>query len=117
MITRRGPRAAPLAVVALLAGSVGAMAHQAPAGWEYDPECCHNYDCAPVRDGLIREVEGGYRVTLRAGQHPMLAGQVAVNLFIPHGDRRIRVSGDSDRHACVTRAGHVFCIYIPPGGV
>ena len=39
-----------------------------------------------------------------------------VTAFIPHGDRRIRVSGDEHRHACVM-AGRVLCIYVGPGGV
>lgn len=111
------PALAAAVVTGLLLLALPALAHQAPSGWDYDRECCHNFDCAAVRDGLIREVQGGYRVTLRAGQHPMLSGAVTVDLFIPHGDRRIRVSGDENRHACVTSGGHVFCIYVPPGGV
>lgn len=105
------------AAVLLVVLASPATAHQAPAGWDYDPECCHNIDCAPVPDGTVREVQGGYEVVLRPGQHPMLRGSVEVQIFIPHGDRRIRVSGDSDRHVCVSGYGTVFCIYIPPGGV
>lgn len=106
-----------LAALAILLAAPPAHGHQAPAGWEYDRDCCHNFDCAPVPDGAIREVQGGYQVSLRAGQHPMLQGENVARVFIPHGDRRIRVSGDSQRHACVTGGGTVFCIYIPPGGV
>lgn len=104
-----------LAVLLLLA--VGASAHEAPSGWSYDRECCHDLDCSTVPDGAIREVAGGYSVMLSAGQHPMLAGTARAEVFLPHGDPRIRVSGDQHRHACVSRTGHVFCIYIPPGGV
>jgi hypothetical protein len=111
------PALAVLAVVALVGGGRAAWGHQAPSGWAYDRECCHDLDCAPVRDGLIREVPGGYRVQMRAGDHPMLRGAAQADVTIPHGDARIRTSGDSDRHACVGPAGHVFCIYVPPGGV
>lgn len=110
-------RLALLLVLLTAAPAAVTRGHDAPAGWEYDRDCCHNIDCAPVPEGAVREVRGGYQVTLRAGQHPMLAEGVAVNVFVPHGDRRIRTSGDSDRHACVSAYGTLFCIYIPPGGV
>jgi hypothetical protein len=101
------------AIGALLA--LPAAAHQAPAGWEYDRECCDMRDCAPAPDGAVREVQGGYRVVLPVGAHKL--ARVSVDAFIPHGDPRIRVSGDSERHACVSSTGYVYCVYIPPGGV
>lgn len=102
--------------LAVLAWAAMARAHQAPSGWAYDVECCHTMDCAPVPDGAIRETHGGYVVTLRAGDHPMVSdgGLVAT---VPHGDPRIRVSGDEHRHACVSTGGRLLCIYVPPGGV
>lgn len=110
-----------LAYLALLIGGVfvaGAMAHRAPSGWAYDHECCHDLDCAPVAEAAIREVAGGYQVTILPGTHPMVpAGAAAVTGFVPHGDRRIRPSGDQHRHACVSRAGAILCIYIRAGGV
>lgn len=96
--------------------AVPAAAHDAPSGWEYDRECCGGYDCAASHGG-VREVQGGYAVSVAPGTHPMVpVGRSPVVGFVPHGDPRIRVSGDSDRHVCIV-GGRVFCIYIPPGGV
>ena len=89
-------------------------AHQAPTGWEYDAECCDMQDCARVPDGTVREVAGGYEVRLSPGQHPLVRSPITV--FVPHGPK-VRVSGDEHRHACVSRSGYVFCVYVPPGGV
>lgn len=93
-----------------------AFGHSAPSGWSYDWECCSTMDCAPVPDAAVREAAGGYSVRVEPGQHPMVTGS-AVTGFIAHGDSRIRVSGDSDRHVCISRAGTLLCIYVPPGGV
>lgn len=99
-----------------------AHAHQAPSGWEYDRDCCDNKDCAQVGDGAVTEVEGGFRVYLPPGSHPFVSGRT-VDVFIPHQgpdgrlNPKIRPSGDEFRHACVAPWGHVYCIYIPPGGV
>jgi len=105
---------------AILAGlllAVPASAHQAPAGWDYDPECCHTRDCAQVSDGAVREVQGGYQIVIQPGTHPMVRpGSAPVTAFIEHGSSRIRVSGDEHKHVCLLGA-HVFCVYVPPGGV
>ena len=36
--------------------------------------------------------------------------------FVPHGDPRIRTSGDERKHACVSRFGAIYCLYVPPSG-
>lgn len=105
----------PLALALALA-ALPAAAHRAPTGWAYDHECCHTLDCAPVADVAIREVSGGYAVRIEPGTHPMLRAGAAVEALIPHGDPRIRASGDQHRHACLV-GGRVICIYVPPGGV
>lgn len=96
-----------------------ASAHTAPGGWEYDKECCSTTDCSQVPDATIHEIHGGYEIVLNPGDHPMLkVGHPTLRMFIPHGDPRIRVSGDEHKHACVSSSGaYVFCIYVPPGGV
>lgn len=95
----------------------GAAAHQAPSGWLYDPECCSHHDCAQVADEAVREVQGGYAVRVEPGTHIMVpAGRPAVTSFVPHGDTRIRPSGDQHRHVCIV-GGRVICLYMPPGGV
>lgn len=106
-----------MVLLALAALAAPAAAHNAPAGWSYDPECCSGTDCAQAVDGAIREVAGGYSVVVMPGTHPMVpAGSQPVTGFVPHGDPRIRVSGDEHRHVCVM-GGRVLCIYVPPGGV
>jgi hypothetical protein len=104
------------AAILFVVAALPLAAHNAPSGWEYSADCCSNMDCAPVPAEAVREVAGGYQVRLEPGQHPMLLDRSA-NAFIAHGDNRIRVSGDPDRHACVAASGHVYCIYVPPGGV
>ena len=104
-----------LAIVALLAGP--AAAHEAPSGWSYDPECCSGFDCAWVAPGAVREVAGGYYVSIAPGTHPRVPmGSPPVSGVIRHGDPRIRASGDEHRHVCVL-GGRILCIYVPPGGV
>lgn len=104
--------AALLTMLALAALVDLAFGHTAPSGWEYDRECCDTRDCAQVPDEAVREVAGGYQITLRAGQHPMGAG----SWFIPHGDHRLRPSGDEHRHVCHMH-GRLFCLYVRAGGV
>lgn len=100
-------------LLAILAGP--AAAHQAPSGWEYSGECCSNRDCAAAPAGAVQEVTGGYRVTLLPGQHPMVTTQPFV-AFVPHGDARIRASGDEHFHPCIW-GGRLLCLYRPPGGM
>lgn len=92
-----------------------AQAHQAPSGWEYDPACCSGRDCAAAPAGAVQEVAGGYRVTLLPGQHPMVQS-APFTAFVPHGDARIRPSGDEHYHPCIW-AGRLLCLYRPPGGM
>lgn len=106
-----------LAALAILLAAPPAHGHQAPAGWAYETDCCNTQDCAPVGRSMIREVLGGYQVTIPPGAHPHLPTGMGVAGFIPHGDRRIRASGDSDHHACISRSGVILCLYVPPGGV
>jgi hypothetical protein len=94
-----------------------AQSHTAPAGWEYDRECCSVHDCSPVADGVVQEVAGGYAVTLRYGDHPMVRENTSLDFFVPHGDPSIRVSGDGHKHVCLSGYGTLYCIYVPPGGV
>lgn len=107
-----------LAVCAAVALAGAALAHRAPAGWEYDPECCSARDCAQVRPGAIREVAGGYSVVIEPGTHMMVpAGSPRFEAFVPFGDPRIRPSGDEHRHACLSAWRHLYCIYVPAGSV
>lgn len=101
-------------VMLCMSTSLPAITHTAPTGWEYDEDCCSARDCAPVPEGAIRETQGGFSVSLNKGDHPQVSHRVED--FFQHGSTRIRVSGDSKRHACVWM-GKVLCIYVEPGGV
>jgi len=77
-----------------------ATAHHAPKGWEYDYDCCHDKDCAPVQ-----------------AQHDEL-GDYAIDSngmkWYFRDAQSIRPSQDSDYHICVY-AGKLRCAYIPSG--
>lgn len=106
----------------MIAGVSVGLSHNAPGGWTYDYDCCggdptgaHPHgDCYPVPDVTIREVQGGFEVTLSGRDHPLV--RIPIAEVVPHGDPRLRVSGDEKKHACVL-AGRLLCIYLPPGGV
>ena len=108
-------------VAAAMSGLIApALAHNAPTGWDYDPDCCNTMDCAEVPDGTVHEVAGGYQVTLTPEQHHNLS--VPLNVVVSHTDKlgnnpRIRPSGDGKYHVCVAHNGHIFCLYVPHGGV
>ena len=36
------------AALLLISTTLPTSSHQAPSGWEYDRDCCHNQDCAPI---------------------------------------------------------------------
>ena len=107
--------AAILAAIAAL--TLPAAAHQAPSGFAYDASCCSGQDCAPVPNDAIREAPGGYAVRIRPGSHPFVPeGSSPLEAFVPHGDSRIRPSGDGGKHACVSPSRYVLCVYLPPSG-
>lgn len=68
----------------------------------YDPWCCNNTDCGPLKPEQIRVTSEGYHIK--------------EEFFIPHGDERIRVSRDWDYHFCEYPKGEARCFYVPPGG-
>lgn len=87
----------------LLLLTTSAVAHEAPSGWKYDHDCCHDRDCAPVEnltylnDGtmLARTKHGEGKVTSQTQRRP---------------------SGDTEYHACIMPStNHVICFYAPGG--
>ena len=115
----------------LSAASSGATAHSAPSGWRYDGTCCsavtpdeHTGDCAPIPASAVEEVPGGYVVTLRPGDHPLVTVEhrfeVPFNRPMTEGGREpaIRPSGDERWHACLYPTEDTLrCLYIQWGGV
>jgi hypothetical protein len=89
-----------LSLLALLLGYIaGAKAHQAPSGWDYDPECCSMQDCSTAIK--IEYLDGGaMRITTRHG----------TDIYPPDFPRR--ASKDDKVHACHMN-GRKFCLYWP----
>lgn len=104
-------------VAILIATSIPASAHEAPLGWAYETFCCNGNgqhgDCAPVPTSSVKAVDGGYEITLRPGDHPMITS--------PHtffkAERETRLSGDEHYHVCLWPSQHnLRCLYVPPFG-
>jgi hypothetical protein len=84
-----------------------AMAHQAPAGWQYDSSCCSGIDCYQAPTSDVKETMNGYQLS---------TGEV-----IPYSDRRIKRSRDEYFHECKpggdAKSQHSFCLYVPDRGM
>jgi hypothetical protein len=95
--------------IALLIFFIGlswpARAHEAPSGQSYSFSCCSDKDCAPLPEGAVQTVPGGYSVE----------GE-----FIANNDERLRPSTDGGYHICrysPQRIGSkIRCLYTPPFG-
>ncbi|PLP56328.1 hypothetical protein CYK37_26500 [Mesorhizobium loti] len=96
-----------LALISSVLLCASASAHDAPAGWTYDIECCSGLDCyqAPASD--VKETRDGY--LLSTGE------------LIPYSDRRIRPSRDEFFHECkpggMTGSLRSLCLYVPNRGL
>ncbi|MBZ9819985.1 hypothetical protein [Mesorhizobium sp. CA4] len=86
---------------------VPALAHQAPAGWQYDPSCCAGVDCYQAPPSDVKETKYGY--------------QLSTGELIPYSDHRIKRSRDEYFHECKpggdTQSQHSFCLYVPDRGM
>ena len=81
-----------------------AVAHDAPAGWSYDPNCCSSIDCRQIPSAALTEGPNGYVISIG-------------NETVPYGDRRIRNSPDGFVHWCTVNGrddGRTICLYVPP---
>lgn len=77
----------------------------------YDDSCCCTSGwCAAVDDRAVKEVPGGWRVTIAPGTHPKMLPGV---YFVP--GEQARVSRDGRWHVCGMRA--VRCFYKVGGAV
>jgi hypothetical protein len=106
-------------------------AHEAPMGWRYDAPCCsqHNHangrgDCHPIPASAVVPIAGGYRVTLRPGDHPTVTTvhtwDVTYEELMAPGQKltKIQYSQDMDFHACLYPSESVLrCLYVTVGGV
>lgn len=88
-----------LLAIAVVSAAARVMAHD----W-YEEDCCSGEDCAPLpRDAVVKQVRGGYAVTL-PGREPVVFS-------------KIRPSRDRFYHACMgPYSGTPYCLYVPLSG-
>lgn len=103
----------------------GAYAH----AWYARTSCCNGNDCAPVPldAGWVSIEEHGYQITLTAEQAKLVnpEAKVAINVFIPWRDARIKVPpvltpnetyGSNTYHLCIApHCNCVRCLFVVPG--
>lgn len=94
----------------ILATTFPAKAHQAPSGWNYPIECCHDQDCYEISEKDIVIVEGGYMI-------------LANKEIVPF--EKVKTSPDGRYHRCsynrgdptagtiVDRTTETICLFIP----
>ncbi len=91
------------AIAALVAAFLlsPAWAHDAPMGWSYAAECCHNQDCAPLpEDQTPKPLDGG-------------DWRLSTGEIVPRS--KVKFSPDGLFHLCRFHAtGAVLCLYVPP---
>jgi hypothetical protein len=64
-------------------------------------------DCDHIPSEAVREGQGGYYVTLRAGEHPMVTETISV--VVPY--RSAQVSQDGEYHICFNSKMEVRCFF------
>jgi hypothetical protein len=81
-----------------------ALAHEAPSGWAYAPECCANHDCHEISDDAVSLVPRGWRIKA--------TGEV-------FDQSSVRQSKDGRFHRCSAQGRtetRTFCLYVPDFG-
>lgn len=79
----------------------------------YSSFCCSSSDCAPIPRTAVEITPDGYKITLHAGEHPMVTSTVVH--IVPFTDTL--VSEDGEYHACLYPTQNVMrCMYVPPFG-
>ncbi|MBZ9991169.1 hypothetical protein LB572_29155 [Mesorhizobium sp. BH1-1-5] len=81
-------------------------AHQAPAGWRYEPSCCAGVDCYQAPPSDVKETKYGY--------------QLSTGELIPYSDHRIKRSREylhERKPGGDNKSLHSFCLYVPDHGM
>jgi len=94
-----------------------ARGHTAISGMVFDRWCCSgnavNGDCQPIPLSSIKEIEGGYQVTLSPGDHPMVT---RVHVYQME-ESKVRWTTDGEAYACLyPNEDSLRCLYLPPPG-
>lgn len=72
----------------------------------YDPDCCSNADCEPVKVVAF--------VASDASKLPIMVVTTSLGTQPLTEKTKIRQSRDSQMHACIYQ-GALLCLYLPPG--
>lgn len=118
---------AAVAVVALIVAlglawlflaTTQARAHEADSGMRYDSWCCngnrHTGDCEAIPNHSVMPVPGGYRITLRPGDHHLVTSPQVFE----KSEAETRQSTDGRFHACLFPDQTTLrCFYAPPMGM
>lgn len=93
------------ALVLMICGACDA--HEAPAGWQYDVDCCMQQHCHPIpASETPRITPDGYILT--------------DGTLVYKWDSRVRFSKDVLWHECRIRSWNstvLRCLYVPSGGM
>jgi hypothetical protein len=92
----------------------GALAHDAPTGWRYDPYCCNGDgmtgDCQMIPSRTVKVVEGGFLITLEPGDHR----EITRNHVFMMPQRKTMRSPDGAFHLCLfPNEDTPRCFYAP----
>lgn len=91
--------------------AVPALAHDRPF---YKMECCSGMDCAPVDKVEFLQPKQTGMLGISTPMPSVMVVTTKHGTAIVPPDLPRRASQDGRLHACI-HAGHLICIYIPPG--
>ncbi len=117
IIWTMGVLSAGAGIAALLLISGPVQAHEAHSGMPYPAICCNGNakggDCQAISSKAVRSIPGGYRVTLRPGDHWMVTREHVFD--VP--EARTRDSEDGQFHICLyPDENNNQCFFAPPPG-
>lgn len=94
-----------------------AYPHSSMTGMEFDRWCCNgnavNGDCQSIPSTSVRAITGGYQITLKPGDHPMVTRVHVFQMEMA----KVRWSTDGRFYACLfPNEDTLRCFYAPPLG-
>ena len=104
-----------LALIELVILTSNARAHSAKSGWVYPYNCCSSVDCSEIPKHTVKQVTGGYQVTLTGADHHLLTPKnESFQYFIPFD--KVKQSQDEEYHLCIKSYAHseYICFFAPP---
>lgn len=104
-------------VIGLAVLSTPSPAHNAPTGWAFDTWCCNGNgvtgDCQRIPASSVNPAVGGYRITLRPGDH----GMVTRPHVFDWPQSKVRLAPDGFYYACLYPTENTLrCFYAPTMG-